>query len=96
MMECNHLHPLQKRNQKEKPQDDEETKFKPNSRNTTRYRFTMKIRIRGSIRQGDVLSVIEYAALDELLKELRKKGLGLKMNKNTQTLTLSYGWMMYA
>ena len=56
----------------------------------------MKIRSRGSIRQGDVLSVIEYAALDEILKELRKKGLGLKMNKNTQTLTISYGWMMHA
>ena len=42
----------------------------------------MKIRIRSSIRQGDVLSVIEYAALNEILKELRKKGPGLKMNKN--------------
>ena len=49
----------------------------------TRYGLTRKINIKDSIRQGGVLSVIEYAALiDEISKELRKKGLGLKMYEN--------------
>ena len=47
----------------------------------TRYGLTRKIKIRDSIRQGGVLSVIEYAALiDEISKELKEKGLGLKTN----------------
>ena len=49
----------------------------------TRYGLTRKINIKVSIRQGGVLSVIEYAALiDEISKELRKKGLGLKIYEN--------------
>ena len=47
----------------------------------TRYGLTTKIKIRESIRQGGVLSVIEYAALiNEISKELKQKGLGLKTN----------------
>ena len=47
----------------------------------TRYGLTRKIKIRDSIRQGSVLSVIEYAALiDEISKELKEKGLGMKTN----------------
>ena len=44
----------------------------------TRYGPTREIEIRDSIRQGGVLSVIEYAILiDEISKEIRKRGLGL-------------------
>ena len=44
----------------------------------TRYGPTREIKIRDSIRQGGVLSVIEYAILiDEISKEIRKRGLGL-------------------
>ena len=58
----------------------------------TRYGLTRKIRIKDSIRQGGVLSVIRYAALiDEISKELRKKGLGLKMNENIDIDSLQ--WM---
>ena len=58
----------------------------------TRYGLTRKIRIKDSIRQGGVLSVIKYAALiDEISKELRKKGLGLKMNENIDIDSLQ--WM---
>ena len=40
----------------------------------TRHGPTRKIKIRDSIRQGGVLSVIEYANLmDEISKELKKK-----------------------
>ena len=47
----------------------------------TRYGLTREIKIRESIRQGGVLSVIEYAALiDEISKELKEMGLGLKTN----------------
>ena len=58
----------------------------------TRYGLTRKINIKDSIRQGGVLSVIEYAALiDEISKELRKKGLGLKMYENLKIDSLL--WM---
>ena len=44
----------------------------------TRYGPTREIKIRDSIRQGGVLSVIENAILiDEISKEIRKRGLGL-------------------
>ena len=50
----------------------------------TRYGLTRKIKIRDSIRQGGVLSVIEYAALiDEISKELRQVGLGMDMGDST-------------
>ena len=40
----------------------------------TRYELTRKIKIRDSIRQGGVLSVIKYATLiDEIAKELKQK-----------------------
>ena len=93
MAGCNYLHPTQKRNRREKPQDD---KKKLNSNLTakiqTRYGLTRKISIKDSIRQGGVLSAIEYATLiDEISKELRKKGLGLKMYENI--ITDSLLWM---
>ena len=47
----------------------------------TKYGLTRRIKIKDSIRQGGVLSVIEYAALmDEITKEMRRKDQGLKMN----------------
>ena len=44
----------------------------------TKYGLTRKIKIKDSIRQGGVLSVIEYATLmDEITKELQEKIQGL-------------------
>ena len=49
----------------------------------TRYGLTRKINIRDSIRQGGVLSVIEYATLiDEIAKELKQRNLGYKTETN--------------
>ena len=49
----------------------------------TRYGLTRKINIKDSIRQGGVLSVIEYATLiDEIAKELKQRNLGLPTNQN--------------
>ena len=48
-----------------------------NARIHTRYGLTRKIDIKDSIRQGGVLSVIEYATLiDEIAKELKQRNLG--------------------
>ena len=45
--------------------------------------------IRDSIRQGGVLSVIEYATLiDEIAKELKKNNIGLKTKQGTTLNTL--------
>ena len=58
----------------------------------TRYGLTWKIKIRDSIRQGGVLSVIEYATMiDEISKELKQKGLGQKTNGKVTTDSLL--WM---
>ena len=49
----------------------------------TRHGLTRKIQIKDSIRQGGVLSVIEYATLiDEIAKELRQKNLGYVTQAN--------------
>ena len=49
----------------------------------TRYGLTRKINIKDSIRQGGVLSVIEYATLiDEIAKELKQRNLGLPTKQN--------------
>ena len=49
----------------------------------TRYGLTRKINIRDSIRQGGVLSVIEYATLmDEISKELQQRNLGIETQQN--------------
>ncbi len=46
----------------------------------TKYGKTTKIRIRDSIRQGGVLSVLQYALLmDEIGKEIDKKDLGVDL-----------------
>ena len=50
-----------------------------NARIQTRYGRTRKINIKDNIRQGGVLSVIEYATLiDEIAKELKQRGLDSK------------------
>ena len=50
----------------------------------TKYGLTRKIKIKDSIRQGGVLSVIEYATLmDEITKELQEKKQGLTMKNGT-------------
>ena len=52
----------------------------------TKYGLTRKIKIKDSIRQGGVLSVIEYATLmDEITKELQEKRQGLTMKKWNHT-----------
>ena len=49
----------------------------------TRYGLTRRINIKDSIRQGGVLSVIEYATLiDEISKELKEKNLGYVTEAN--------------
>ena len=52
----------------------------------TKHGLTRKINIKDSIRQGGVLSVIEYATLmDEITKEIQKRKQGIKMD-NGETL----------
>ena len=52
----------------------------------TKHVLTRKINIKDSIRQGGVLSVIEYATLmDEITKEIQKRKQGIKMD-NGETL----------
>ena len=49
----------------------------------TRYGLTRKINIRDSIRQGGVLSMIEYATfIDEIAKELKQRRLGYETQTN--------------
>ena len=49
----------------------------------TRYELTRKIKIKDSIRQGGVLSVIKYATLiDEIAKELKQHNLGYVTKTN--------------
>ena len=51
----------------------------------TRFGATREIKIRDSIRQGGVLSVIEYAILiDEIARELRAQGQGLITENGTK------------
>ena len=58
----------------------------------TKHGLTREIKIRDSIRQGGVLSVIEYATLiDEIAKELKKNNIGLKTKQGTTLNTLL--WM---
>ena len=58
----------------------------------TRHGLTREIKIKDSIRQGGVLSVIEYATLiDEIAKELKKNTIGLQTKQGTQLNTLL--WM---
>ena len=58
----------------------------------TKHGLTREIRIRDSIRQGGVLSVIEYATLiDEIAKELKRNNIGLKTKQGTMLNTLL--WM---
>ena len=47
----------------------------------TKYGETRKINIKDSIRQGGVLSVLEYGILmDEIAKEIDKKGIGIEID----------------
>ncbi len=49
----------------------------------TKFGLTREIEIKDSIRQGGVLSVIEYAALiDEISKELNQRDLGIRINEH--------------
>ena len=51
----------------------------------TKYGLTEEIEIKDSIRQGGVLSVIEYATLmDEITKELRRRNLGITLNNGAK------------
>ena len=56
-----------------------------NARIQTKYGLTRNINIKDSIRQGGVLSVVEYATLmDEISKELNKKNLGITTNNGVK------------
>ena len=56
----------------------------------------MEIRIRDSIRQGEVVSVIEYATLiDGISKELKQHNLAIETESGKKIIH-SYGWTMYA
>ena len=59
----------------------------------TKHGFTRKIKIADSIRQGGILSVIEYATMiDEIAEELEKiTGEYKSMIENKDVY---YGWMM--
>ena len=58
----------------------------------TKYGLTRKITIRDSIRQGGVLSVIEYATLmDEITKEINKNDMGLELRNGEKLRDLL--WM---
>ena len=58
----------------------------------TKYGLTRKITIRDSIRQGGVLSVIEYATLmDEITKEISKNDMGLELRNGEKLRDLL--WM---
>ena len=58
----------------------------------TRFGLTKEIPIKDSIRQGGVLSVVEYATLiDEISKELRKRNQGVRTAAGTQIDSLL--WM---
>ena len=58
----------------------------------TKYGLTRKITIRDSIRQGGVLSVIEYATLmDEITKEINKSDMGLELRNGEKLRDLL--WM---
>jgi hypothetical protein len=47
----------------------------------TKHGPTREIKIKDSIRQGGVLSVIMYAAImDEISKEIKEKNLGMEIN----------------
>ena len=59
----------------------------------TKYGLTRKINIKDSIRQGGVVSVIQYALImDEINKEIQKHKLGPKFD-NLQQSTGCLLWM---
>ena len=61
----------------------------------TQYGNTRTIQIKDSIRQGGVLSVIEYANLiDEIAKEIQKEKIGTTQIGNLTVGGASYGWTM--
>ena len=61
----------------------------------TKHGPTRKIKIKDSIRQGGVLSVLQYALLmDEISKEVKEKDLGIEIPDTTTKLACCYGWMM--
>ena len=62
------------------------------ARISTKYGQTRQIRIRDSIRQGGVLSVIQYALLmDEISKQIKEENLGILINEEERTGCLE--WM---
>ena len=63
-----------------------------NARIHMRYGLTKKIDIKDSIRQGGVLSVIEYATIiDEIAKELKLRNLGYETKSKVKLASLL--WM---
>ena len=80
------LHALHRNGVKEKKSDNEKKQLNSNlrARIHTRHGLTREIKIKDSIRQGGVLSVIEYATLiDEIANEL-KNDIGLPTKQGTQ------------
>ena len=60
----------------------------------TKHGNTRQINIKDSIRQGGVLSVIQYALLiDDINKEIIKEDIGPKLAAQKNQLDAYYGWM---
>ena len=92
MAKRNPLSPEPKWSIRKESNNDQENKYKPQSQNPYQTRTHQRDQIRDSIRQGGVLSVIEYATLiDEIAKELKKNNIGLKTKQGTMLNTLL--WM---
>ena len=81
------LYTLKKeRNIREKSGNDAKNEHRTNNKNQNERRTHKKITIKDSIRQGCVLSVIEYATLmNEITKEIQEREKGIKM-ENGETL----------
>ena len=78
-----HVRPPQKRSRRENPKNDKKLNSNLSAITQTRYGLTRRINIKDSIRQGGVISVIEYATrIDEVSKELKEKNLGYVTEAN--------------
>ena len=93
MARCYTVHTEKERNIREKSGNDEKNEHRTKNKNQNERRTHKNITIKDSIRQGCVLSVIEYATLmDEITKEIQEREKGIKM-ENGETLA-NYGWTM--
>ena len=70
---------------KEKPRNNKKTEHRTNRTYPNKIWTHEKIKLRDSIRQREVLSVIEYAILmDEITKEINENDMGLNRIRSTK------------